>query len=221
MAITRTAPDSVQGEGQQLTIPAYLCAGADRVLLVSADIMSDTNESVSSVFYDGIALTRVQGCKLGARNTYIPGEGWVVTRPGLTTELWVLINPSDTPGDVVVTLTGSAKAIASALCIQGVAQVNPNYYSNNGIGDNVASIPLQVDLRDGFLIYGGGAVLADTYCDLKPGQEELWNILYASGEFRVQGIWLLSTVTVDMLIDNTLRQAAPWAVSLLGFAPVA
>lgn len=219
MAITRTAPASAQGEGLSLTIPAYPCAGADRVLMVSADIMSNTNESVVSVTYGGVPLTRVQGCSLGARNNYIPGQGWVVTRPGLTTELWVLINPSDVASDVVVTLTGSAKAITSALCIQGVAQVNPNYYSNNGIGDNVQSIPLQVDLRDGFLIYGGGLVLADTYSDLKPGQEELWNTLYATGEFRVQGIWLLSTVTVDMLVDNTLRQAAPWAISLLGFAP--
>ena len=100
---------SAQTNAATLTFAHTTGTGSNRLLLVGA---AASNRTVSSVTYNGIALTFVGGVSdTGA--------------PQPRAEIWSLTNPPSGTFNVVVTLTGSANMVAGATTFTGINQTNP------------------------------------------------------------------------------------------------
>lgn len=112
---------------------AHTCSGENRVLYVLTSIESDTaphsDQTVSSVTYNGVALTKIT-------SVYVTGDNGV--------EIWQLIAPSTGANNIVVTYTGEVDgSFGAGISFNGVDQTVPTNVSGTNqttpAGANVAT----------------------------------------------------------------------------------
>ena len=163
----------VQAGGGSLTI-SHTTSGTDRLMLVGVPIALGSGESVSSVTYNGDALT-FEGAAQG------PGNDSRI-------EIWSRVAPDTGTHDVVVNLSSSGHDGASAgvATFTGVDQATPlgTFASDSGSG---GSASFNVSSAVGDLVFGVVAVDDGTDYNLVPGggQAEHWDL--DSGELNSSG----------------------------------
>ncbi|MDX1404915.1 MAG: DUF6701 domain-containing protein, partial [Woeseiaceae bacterium] len=163
----------VQAGGGSLTI-SHTTSGSERLMVVGVSIALGSGETVSSVTYNGDALT-FQGSAQG------PGNDSRV-------EIWTRVAPDVGTHDVVVNLSASSHDGASAgvATFTGVDQTTPlgTFASDSGTG---GSASFNVSSAAGDIVFGVVAVDDSTDYNLVPGsgQAEHWDLdtdeLNASG----------------------------------------
>jgi hypothetical protein len=102
-------------------------AGSDKLLLVSVDVSRSTNApaTVSSVTYDGVALTQV------ATALYIS------TNPQVRSYVYSLVNPAIGTKTITVTLSGTtSNAVGGSVTYTNVNQTTPILSSNSAFGSS-------------------------------------------------------------------------------------
>lgn len=114
---------------------SHTCSGSDRLLHVSvgARHSGGTNNVVSGVTYNGVALTLVRGDEANFGT--------------FATSVWRLVAPATGANDIVVTFTGSIDTSGQAVGVSltGVHQTTPDA-GNNGFGDNTTATSVSVSV---------------------------------------------------------------------------
>ena len=166
-ARTVTTGEAVAG-ATTMTI-SHTVAGTNRVMVVGVSMNNDSLETVSSVTWNGTALSFA-----GAQVNPDGDDARI--------EMWGLLAPATGgPYNVVVTFSAalSTHAYAGVVTFNGVHQTTPSgaFASASGDGTSPATVPVPSAVGD--LVFG---VVASEYSTLTvgAGQTSLWN-LYHSG----------------------------------------
>jgi hypothetical protein len=141
----------------------HTTSGSDRLMLVGVSIGNENLEFVSSVTYNGTALT-----KIGAN----------VNSDDARTEIWCLTAPDTGTHNVVVTFNQVLQyaAAAGAMTFTGVDQATPTgtYAYNTGTDDNEINVTVPSAANEvvfGVIANENNSVITDA------GQTERWNYL--------------------------------------------
>ena len=196
--ITYNTPSSVSGENSTFTFP-HLVSGDNRLLLITIMLIPNANQTVTSILFGDIELNRVQitECSQAARM-----------------EQWYLIAPEVGTKDIVITLSASAKAICTAVTVNGADQPNPFLFITNAVGEGVDNIPFTIQQATGNSNLGIGFSNSIVSSTVYPGQTELWNIVY-NNEMRTQAIYGPSVNDEDINISNVLTAPASYTLQLV------
>jgi uncharacterized repeat protein (TIGR01451 family) len=123
--IVHDASSTTLGEGTTLTWAHSMGSGTNGILIVGVSNRR-SNRTVVSVAYAGMNFQRAGFQNSGANTTRM--------------EMWYLLSPPAGTNNVVVTLSGSAAAVAGAVSFFGVDQTAPigAFSSAAGTGPNVS-----------------------------------------------------------------------------------
>ncbi|HMA05515.1 MAG TPA: DUF2341 domain-containing protein, partial [Methanomicrobiales archaeon] len=146
---------------------SHATSGSNRLMLVGVTINNDNFEGVSTIAYNGTALTYV-----GYSNNLMSGNDDAYT------EIWKLVAPDPGTHNVVITFnkTLSRYASAGAMTFTGANQTIPlsTFAGNQGDDDNLINVT--VPSAAGDLVFG---VIADEYnsviTNTDGGEIERWN----------------------------------------------
>ncbi len=169
-ALAYDASASIAANTASVTLSHTTGAGVDRLLLVGVSMRSG-DQSVNSVTYNGLALTRVGEQSNGA-----------ATRM----EMWQLINPPSGTYNVVATLSASGRAVVGATTFSGVDQTEPlgPFVSTTGTS---AAPSVTVSSAAGEIVFDTVANAAgQTAMAPGAGQTERWDV--DSGGFNAQDV---------------------------------
>jgi len=102
---------------------SHTCTGSDRFLIVPcASLNNGTSDAITSVTYDGVAMTRL-GSAL-----QVPSANWIIY-------LYYLVNPASGSNTVTVTRnTSNGQTYGAAASYTGVDQTTPIDASTNNTG---------------------------------------------------------------------------------------
>ena len=114
VAFQRTAEAGSGATGITVTIPSFDPSSASDLLLV-----------VGLSFGGGVAPTGVSVTYGGVALTLVPGTSGTSSDNLQHTELWYLVNPSITPGNIVASWTGTRGYAMGAVSFSGVHQTTP------------------------------------------------------------------------------------------------
>jgi len=187
------------------TILAHACSGSDRLLIVAVAWIPSTWQELSSITYNGIALTIAGG---------------VLVKNDLALAVGYLVNPPEGEHDVVVSLTDSALVLCEAASYTGVSQSDAVWRVRDGVGDMVTSIPVNTWTKTGAITLGIGAV-DDVEAEndkLYGNQVLVWN--ETGSTLRMDGISALGTADNDSIpLPNKLTKASDWALIIIWVNP--
>ena len=218
-----------------LTI-SHTTSGTERLMIVGVSMDAQTSASVSTVTYNGSALTLVGTIQEAGSNVRV--------------ELWQMIAPATGNHDVIVTFTQTMTegGIAGVVTYNGVDQTTPlgSFASAEGIGTN-ASVNVSTDVGDLFFSTMGLDGSSDTVLNEGAGQTEYWEIFqpgtegagstkvatstsetmswtFASNQWAIGGVAIKAYVppSVNFTIDSTasiseeLAEQSTFNVTLVG-----
>lgn len=181
-------------------------SGSNRILCVicTARDSSGTNDFVvSSVTFNGS----------GTGFSMIPGL--TDTSDRVRTEIWVLVNPTNTTANIVVTWTGSCQTVAAgAISLNGVDQSSPVHVSDTsqGTGTN-PTISLTTSINNTFMV---GGVMIDTSSDIINDQGSAIFNLDGSRQAGGSYIALPSSGTGTLSWTSSLSSGA-WVAAAIAF----
>lgn len=133
---------------------SHTISGSDRILFVNVRIYDTgaSNRSVSTISFNGVALTKVNSITAAVEGATQDGE------------LWYLVAPATGTHTITVTLTGSVSHMASsAFSYTGVDQTNPidsNNTGQNNTGTATFTLSTTVVKSNCWLV--GGAMARDS-----------------------------------------------------------
>lgn len=128
--------DASSNSGYQTSQSTYTwnhtCTGADRYLRVGISMLSVLGSSVSSITYNGIAMSllRAKASASGA----------------VRAEMWELIAPATGTNTIAVTLSTALDSIGTAVSFNGVHQTSPSEASNDASATNVGAADATVNV---------------------------------------------------------------------------
>ncbi len=171
MAIAFDAVSSAEtvpaGGATSLTWSHTLGSGQDPILVVGVSIRNNSSQQVSSVTYNGTALTKID---VVDNATYVRAELWYLPKASL---------PAPGTYDVVVNMTATARFVAGAFSLFNVDPTTPlgTFASNTGSGNPTWAASVDVPSASGEIVVG---TLAKQYDDpVKPEQgqhqADRWN----------------------------------------------
>jgi len=150
-----------------LTI-SHTTSGTERLMLVGISFDPNNDEVVSSVTYNGSALSK---------------EGHAVWSNDARAEIWSLVAPDTGTHDVVITFSAdlSFGAVAGVQTFNGVDQVSP--LGTPVPASDFSAGPATVDVSSaaGQLVFDTVACETCTSLSFGAGQTEQWNLLHAGG----------------------------------------
>lgn len=111
---------------------SHTCTGSDRYLTVGISMLSVAGSSVSSITYNGVALSLIKA------QASVSGA--------VRAELWGLTAPASGSNTIVVTLSASLDSIGGAVSFTGVHQVSPYEGANSATATNVGAADATVDV---------------------------------------------------------------------------
>jgi len=179
--------------------------GANRILIVGVSIRNSSSQTVTSVTYAGAPLT----------NIGVQANGDVVR-----IEMWRLVNPPSGTANVVVTLSGQAKAVCGATSWTGVHQTTPlgTFVSATGSTNaptvNASSATNEV-VQD--TVAAQGTVTAT----VGAGQTQRWNA-GTSGQAaatNVRGAGSTEPGAATVTMSYSLSASASWAIGAVSLKP--
>ncbi len=194
-----TVAATTSSGASSLTWSLTVNSGSDRILIVDVGIQhGGPSEQVASVTYGGQALTNIGAASASNEDA----------------ELWYLLAPPVGTANVVVTLTASAPAVASATDYFGVSQVTPLGTFAAATGSNA---PIAVNVSSAYdqLVVDTMVTQGDarTITTGEPGQTQFWNQTTgnAGGDVLAGGSFQTGapTLTMSWLANNSHN----WAIA--------
>ena len=165
--------DSASNSGYQTAQSTYswshTCWSVNRYLFVSVSMLSVAGSSVTSITYNGVAMTFIgaQASAVGA----------------VRVELWGLIAPASGSNTVAVTLSAALDSVASAISLNNVHQTSPTEGFNSATATNVGAADATVNVTtvaDNDWVLDGVAT-DDTAITVGAGQTSRNNVTGALG----------------------------------------
>jgi prepilin-type N-terminal cleavage/methylation domain-containing protein len=206
VSVDDTSTGSTDG-GSTITI-SHTTSGSNRLMLVGVSFNNDNSETVTSVTYNGVALTL---------------EGTETNSDDARVELWSLVAPDTGTHNVVITFSAALaqQAVAGVMTFTGVDQSTPlgSFYSSQG--DDTTTASLDITSADGEFVY---AVIAAEYDALTAGSgySEQWNMSLSGTKTNgAGGTTNCGAATVPMSW-NLIADASPsnhWAIGGVSIKP--
>ncbi len=196
IAVDATTTATVATGAADQTV-SHTTAGSDRLMLVGISFGKTNGDSVSSVTYDGVALTHV-----GSQDD-VSSESRV--------EIWRLVAPATGTADVVVTFsgTGHEDATIGVMTFTGVDQSTPLGVFAGAQGDST-SPSVTVASATNELVFGVAAYNNSNNGDFVPGagQTERWD-LFGGGSANGSGTTEAGAASV--VTSWTIPDSSKWA----------
>ena len=209
-AITRDSFSSTTGAAVSSLTWSHTVAGSDRILIVAVQVFDDTSQAertVSSVTYNGDALTRIDR----------KDEG------NIAAELWYRIAPDTGTNNVVVTL-GAANdfSIAGATSFTGVDQTNPINVTGTASGGLLEASVAVTTLNDSCMAVDSTVKYAtNETLTVGSGQTSNYSTVRGSG-FGIAGAssYELKTTAGAVTMNHTWTvNDRDWAMVVAALAP--
>jgi prepilin-type N-terminal cleavage/methylation domain-containing protein len=208
VTVDNTSSGSIDGLSS-ITI-SHTTSGQNRLMLVGVSYNNDNLETVTSVTYNGTALTKV-GERANADDSMV--------------YIYSLVAPDTGTYNVVVTFSAALlqQAVAGVMTFNGVDQSTPlgSFYSSEG--DDTTTASLDITSADGEFVY---AVIAAEYDALTAGSgySEQWNMSVSGTKTNgAGGTTNCGAETVTMSWD-LVAEATPnnhWAIGGVSIKPTA
>ena len=181
---------------------AHTCSGSDRLLRVTTSHF-DSSDTISSITYNGVALTAVPG---GSTNN---GQYYVTA--------YYLIAPDTGTHDIVVTVSGSVFDFgAGAISYTDAHQTTPLGTAVTATGTSTTpsvTVSSAADelVDDGLVIIHGGTL------SVGAGQTQRWNAIASSGFIKYAGSTEGGAASTTMSWSNSSSQT--WAIVAVPIKP--
>ncbi|MBN1567004.1 MAG: DUF2341 domain-containing protein [Acidobacteria bacterium] len=201
------------GANTSLTLPisgdtwTHTVSGANTILIVGVAInQSNASESVSSVTFNGDALTRV---------------GAAVRNNDVQTELWYQLAPDAGTYSIVVTLDSAARFVGGAISLNGVDQNTPlgTYAGTSG---NSSSPSITVTSEEGGLVVDAMGYGTSNYtATAGAGQTQQWTQVTTNGTAsnNARGYSSTEAGAASVTMSWTLSSGTKWAISAVPVIP--
>jgi prepilin-type N-terminal cleavage/methylation domain-containing protein len=208
VSVDDTSSGSTDG-GSSITI-SHTTSGTNLLMLVGVSFNNDNTETVTSVTYNGVALT-LKGTETNSDDARV--------------EIWSLVAPDTGSHNVVITFSAALaqEGVAGVMTFTGVDQTTPlgSFYSVQG--DDTATASLDITSADGEFVYG---VIAAEYDALTSdsGFDEQWNMsVDGTSTNGAGGTTNCGAATVPMSW-SLVAEASPsnhWAIGGVSIKPTA
>ena len=193
-----------------LTIP-HTTSGINRLMLVGISMVNDELETVTSVTYNGVALTKV-----GEQNSSDDGR----------MEIWRLIAPPTGTYNIVITFSVPLRraAVAGVMTFTGVHQTTPL----GTFASDFRQAPLITDPPTVNVISAANELVFDTVaCEtctshtVGAGQTQRWNLIETSGYPQTLGAGSTEPGAATVTMSWTQGTADHWAIGGVSIKPAA
>jgi len=208
VTVDNTSTGSTDG-GSSITV-SHTTSGTYRLMLVGVSFNNDNSETVTSVTYNGVALS-LEGAETNSDDARV--------------EIWSLVAPDTGTHNVVVTFSAALlqQAVVGVMTFNGVNQSTPlgSFYSAQG--DDTTSASLDITSTEGEFVYG---VIAAEYDALTAGTgfDEQWNMSLSGTKTNgAGGTTNCGAATVTMSWD-LVAEATPsnhWSIGGVSIKPTA
>ena len=190
-----------------LTI-SHTTSGTDRLMLVGVSINNDSLETVSSISYGGVLLTRV-----GAVDHQ--GSGGDDSR----VEIWQLVAPEAGTHEVVINFSANLQryAVAGVITFTGVDQADPLGTFAGSYGDG-SIISLTVPSASDELVLGVFACETCTSVSFSPPAAQHWNVIAGGGNTIGAGA-SVEGASPDVTLGAFLGKIDHWAMGGVSIQP--
>jgi CSLREA domain-containing protein len=192
-----------------LTISHTTGSGADRLMLVGISFVNDESETISSVTYNGVALTSV---------------GSVDTSDDARVEIWRLIAPPSGTYDVVITFSAplSRAAVAGVMTFTGVHQTTPlGAFASASLQCMAPCADPSVNVASGVneLVFDTVACETCTSVTAGPGQTQAWNLSVLDGPRPDLGAGSTEPGAASVTMSWTQGTDDHWAIGGVSIKP--
>jgi hypothetical protein len=205
--------DSASNSGYKTANASYswshTCTGSNRILLVGISMLSVAGSSVSSITYNGVALSLIRA------KASVTGA--------VRVELWGLVAPATGSNTIEVTLSVALDSIGGAISLTGVNQTSPYEGDNDSSATNVGAADATVNVTtvaDNDLVVD---VVAsdDTAITVGAGQTQRNNVTgtLGSGAMSTEGPKTPAGSVTSSWTD--VGALATWSIVSVGIRPVA
>lgn len=146
------------GSGTATVSWSHTCSGSDRALIVS--VFFDASLTVSTVTYNGVALTRIGGISDGTNKV----------------DQWKLSNPASGANTVAVTTGGGFGIIGAAISFTGAHQTTASLTGTQATatGSNSSTISVNVGSASDEIVVDAAGFSADPTLTVGDSQTERW-----------------------------------------------
>jgi Domain of unknown function (DUF4347)/Cadherin domain/Bacterial cadherin-like domain len=199
LAIGVDATTTSQTATNSITL-SHTTSGTNRLMLVGVS-MHSTNGAISSMTYNGTALTRV---------------GTQVANGQAVVEVWSLLAPTTGTHDLAVTFTGSRAAIVGVMTFTGVDQSAALGSFASALGDSSTASLNGIASAAGEVVFGVVNHHKGTGLAPAVGQTEYWD---AVGD-NANGGGTLEAGAASVDLAWTLNLSEKWAVGAVSIKPV-
>jgi hypothetical protein len=203
--------DSASNSGYQTAQSTYTwnhtCSGNNRYLKVGVSMLSVAGSSVSSITYNGVALTLIKS------KASVSGA--------VRAELWGLVAPAVGTNAIAVTLSTGLDSIGTAMSFQNVHQTSPTEGENSASATNVGAADATVDVvtvaTNDWVI--DTVATDDTAITVGAGQTSRNNVTGTLGSGADSTEPATSPATVTMSWTN-VAALATWSIVAVALRPV-
>jgi len=191
-----------------LTI-SHPTAGSDRLMLVGVSLHNYASETVSSITYNGVALTLV-GSRANATDARV--------------EIWRLIAPPTGTHDVIITFSAELSSVARAgvMTFTGVNQATPLGTFASAIG-SASPATVNVISAANELVFDTVGCLSQSEpfsLTVGAGQTQRWNsVIMGYDRFLVAGSTEPGAASVTMSWTIVPASSVPWAIGAVPVRP--
>jgi hypothetical protein len=205
--------DSVSsGDARPATLTiSHTTSGLNRLMLVGISMVNDELETVTSVTYNGVALTKV-----GEQNSSDDGR----------MEIWRLIAPPTGTYNVVITFSAPLRraAVAGVMTFTGVHQTTPlgTFASDFRQAPLITDPPtVNVTSAANELVFDTVACETCTSHTVGAGQTQRWNLIETSGYPQSLGAGSTEPGAATVTMSWTQGTADHWAIGGVSIKPAA
>lgn len=203
--------DYASNSGYQAASSTYswthTCSWSDRFLAVDISVFSVPGTTVSSITYNGVALSLI-----GLRSS-VTGA--------LHVECWGLVNPTSGPNTIAVTLSTSVISSGTAVSYSGVDQTTPYEAFNSNQATNVGAADATVSITtitDNDWVH---AVVATDDGSVVAGQTSRNNVTGAAGTGANEDTnGVVTPAGIQAMSYTGVGAAATWVIGSYGLRQV-
>lgn len=181
---------------------SHTVTGSETVLLVGIALY-DSNDVVSGVTYNGVAMTAVPSS--------------TVSNGQYTTTLYYLVAPASGANNVSVSVTGTVFEIGiGSISLTGADQATPLGTANTATG-NSTTPSVNVTSASGEIVVDTSLIVHSGTYSVGGGQTSRWNAIGSGGFIKYAGSTEPGDTSVTMSWSNTSAQ--DWAISAVPVKP--
>lgn len=204
MAAPSVDATSTNDTGAVSMTVSHSTSGADRLMLVGITLHNESGETVTSVTYNGSALSPVGSAQQGTESRV---------------EIWSLVAPDTGAHDVVVTFSAqlSRNASIGIATFTGVDQSTPLGSFASANGNSAGPATVNVSSATNELVFDTVACQQCSSLSVGAGQTQRWNLSVERGNHRAAGSTEAGASSVTM--SWTMGASRPWAIGAVPIKP--